>query len=234
MGLIGSILSSYGYLPLVLLAMIVSAIASLGVKLTFNKYNKISVGRGIDSNRVAEMIFGMGNVRDGRIMRTSGSLTDNYNPKNKTLNLSDSTYGQSTIGAIGVAAHEAGHAVQHAQNYAFMGLRSAMVPVVNIGSRLGLIIAVIGLFIGPGLVTLGIVLYSATFIFTLVTLPVEFNASRRAISYVKESGYFTDDEVRGMKKVLKAAAMTYVAAMFSSLVSLLRVIAIFGGNRSRK
>lgn len=224
--------SYYSYLPLIILALIFSIVASIKVKTTFSKYNKIRVGRNITSNQVVRQIFMDNGIDDVRIMRTAGSLTDNFNPKTMTLNLSDSTYESPSIGAIGVAAHEAGHAVQHQVGYAPIKLRSLMVPVVNFGSRFGVIIAILGLIAASEpIVNIGIVLYALTFVFTLVTLPVEFNASRRAISAIKAIGGFTEDEIKGMEKVLRAAAMTYVASMFSALVSLLRFISIFGGRR---
>lgn len=228
------------YLVLLIGAIIFSSIASLAVQSTFNKYNKRSSSGNATSNQVVEAIFRDNGIDDVSITHISGTLTDNYNPKSKTLNLSDSTYNNSSIAAIGVAAHEAGHSIQHHVHYPFLVLRSAMVPVVNIGSKLGVVLAIIGLFIAEysgaysRLTDLGIVLYSFAFLFTLVTLPVEFNASHRAIKAIKASGRFSDEDVSGMRKVLTAAAMTYVAAMVSSLVSLLRFISIFARNRNNR
>lgn len=228
------------YYVLLIGALIFSAIASIAVQNTFNKYNQVTTSRSLTSNQVVEEMFRANDITDVGIVPISGSLTDNYNPSKKTLNLSEATYNNTSIAAIGVAAHEAGHSIQHHNHYPFLVLRSAMVPVVNIGSKLGIILAIVGLLISYAsgfyskITLVGIVLYSFSFLFTLVTLPVEFNASHRAINSIKAMGRFTEDEVAGMKKVLTAAAMTYVAAMVSSLVSLLRFIAIFGGGRRRK
>lgn len=220
-----------------ILAIIFSFIASIRVNSVFNRYNEKSVHCGKNANDVVREIFRVNGISDVPIIQVPGNLTDNYNPSSKTLSLSVTTYGIPSIGAIGVAAHEAGHAVQHSENYGFLNLRSAMVPVVNIGSKFGILIAVLGAFFaGPGsaLARFGILLYSLVFFFTLITLPVEFNASRRAISAISDMNCFTDDEIRGMRKVLSAAAMTYVAAMFSALINLLRIISIFGGNNNRR
>lgn len=224
----------YWYLILVVPMMILSLIASARVNSVYNKYNKISVRSGLTANEVAKRILRQNGIHDVEVQQIQGNLTDNYNPTNKTLNLSQATGGHSTVGAIGVAAHEAGHAIQHATHYLPVKLRVAMVPVVNIGSNLGIILAMMGLFFGGELmVIIGLALYSTVFLFTLVTLPVEFNASRRAVQVLDGMGMFTDEELRGVKKVLSAAAFTYVAAMLTALANLLRLVLLFAGRRRR-
>ena len=225
------------YIILIIAALIFSVVASIKVKTTYAKYDGITVRCGMTSNECARRVMTEGGVSDVAISAVSGSLTDNYNPKTRTLSLSDSTRGKTTVGAIGVAAHEAGHAVQHSQGYSFLALRAAMVPVVNIGSNIGIILCIIGMLLGLAgsfLTGAGIALYSLTFLFTLITLPVEFNASRRAITAIKGMGCFDESEIKGMEQVLKAAAMTYVASMASALANLLRIIAIFGGRNRRR
>lgn len=175
---------------------------------------------------VDELLRRNGNNRV-RIARTSGQLTDHYNPADETLNLSEGVYGSSSVAALGIAAHEAGHAMQKLEGYAPMRLRSAVVPVVNIGSSLSTPLFILGLiFSWKPLVTVGIVLFSLSVLFALVTLPVEFNASQRAVRMLAEGGYVTQDEEDGVRKVLRAAALTYVAAAVTSLLSLLRLLLI--------
>lgn len=226
------------YWFVVIISFLLSGAASLYVKSTYNKFDSRYVSSGMNSSGFVSWIFSRAGISDVIIGRTEGSLTDNYNPESRILSLSDSTYGNSSVAAIGVAAHEAGHAVQHHVGFSLVKLRSAMVPVVNIGSNLGLVLAIIGSFISSGisytLIEMGIILYSLTFVFTLVTLPVEINASRRAMGYVRESNMFTDEEQAGMRKVLTAAALTYVASMVVALLNLLRIISVFSGGRSRR
>lgn len=175
---------------------------------------------------VDELLRRNGNNRV-RIARTSGQLTDHYNPADETLNLSEGVYGSSSVAALGIAAHEAGHAMQKLEGYAPLRLRSAVVPVVNIGSSLSTPLFILGLiFSWKPLVTVGIVLFSLSVLFALVTLPVEFNASQRAVRMLAEGGYVTQDEEDGVRKVLRAAALTYVAAAVTSLLSLLRLLLI--------
>lgn len=175
---------------------------------------------------VDELLRRNGNNRV-RIARTSGQLTDHYNPADETLNLSEGVYGSSSVAALGIAAHEAGHAMQKLEGYAPLRLRSAVVPVVNIGSSLSTPLFILGLiFSWKPLVTVGIVLFSLSVLFALVTLPVEFNASQCAVRMLAEGGYVTQDEEDGVRKVLRAAALTYVAAAVTSLLSLLRLLLI--------
>jgi len=225
------------YFLLVIPAVIISLIASANVRGTFSKFDKFNVLSGVNSNDVVSRIFNKYGIYDVSINNVRGKLTDNYNPKYKSLNLSESTANKSTISAIGVAAHEAGHAIQYQKGYFPVRLRSTMVPVANIGSSLGIIFAIAGLWLsselGSLLLTVGIALYSVVFIFTLVTLPVEFNASKRAVAALSDMGIFTEEELSGVKKVLRAAAWTYVAAMIATLANLLRLI-LLSGRRGRR
>ena len=218
---------------LVIIGAVISIIASLNVKSTYKKYSKQHTRSGYTAERVAEMILRGSGITDVSIRRISGDLTDNYSPKDKILNLSDSVYGSSSIAAIGVAAHECGHAIQHARGYAPLSIRSAIVPVVNFGSKLSWPLIVIGLVI-PKLdvcLTIGVVLFSLVVIFQFITLPVEFDASGRAISILRDGGFMERDELKGARKVLTAAAMTYVAAMVSAILQLLRLVLL--SNRRR-
>ena len=165
------------------------------------------------------------------IQLVSGSLSDHYDPKNKVVRLSESTYHSTSVAAIGVAAHECGHAMQHEENYLPLNVRSAMVPVANFGSRFSVLLIMAGLFLGQFLVEAGILLFSAVVLFQLVTLPVEFNASRRALRLLDENGILYQEEVGMTRKVLSAAALTYVASALSAVLQLLRLIMLFGGRR---
>ncbi len=218
---------------LVIIGALISIIASINVKSTYKKYSKWHVRSGYTAEQVAGMILKGAGINDVSIRRISGDLTDNYSPKDKILNLSDSVYGSSSIAAIGVAAHECGHAIQHARGYAPLNIRSAIVPVVNFGSKLSWPLIIIGLAV-PKLdvcLTIGIVLFSLVVIFQFITLPVEFDASGRAISILRDGGFMERDDLRGAKKVLTAAAMTYVAAMVTAILQLLRLVLL--SNRRR-
>ena len=195
--------------------------ASFRVKRAFKKYSKVPSARGMTgAEAAAELLRGAG-ITGVRIVPTHGMLSDHYNPINKTLALSESVYRTNSIAAIGVATHEAGHAIQHAQNYAPLWVRSLLVPTANIGSGLGYIVMVLGLlFSSTNIVLVGAVLFSAVLLFQIVTLPVEFNASSRAKALVVEQGIITQQEREGVDKVLNAAAMTYVAAAISTLLTL--------------
>ena len=195
--------------------------ASFRVKRAFKKYSKVPSARGMTgAEAAAELLRGAG-ITGVRIVSTHGMLSDHYNPINKTLALSESVYRTNSIAAIGVATHEAGHAIQHAQNYAPLWVRSLLVPTANIGSGLGYIVMVLGLlFSSTNMVLVGAVLFSAVLLFQVVTLPVEFNASSRAKALVVEQGIITQQEREGVDKVLNAAAMTYVAAAISTLLTL--------------
>ncbi len=220
------------YLILIVPALLFGLWAQSQVNTNFSRYSKIGTMRGMTGAQAAEYILNQNGIYDVEVRHISGHLSDNFNPKNKTINLSDSVYNSTSIAAIGVAAHEAGHAVQHAVNYKPIRIREMIIPVTQIGSWLYLPIIFIGfLFSSQYLVNLGIILFSTLAIFQLVTLPVEFNASDRAITTLSQSGILYGEEIDGAKKVLKAAALTYVAALVSSLAQLLRLILIFGGRR---
>ena len=220
------------YLILIVHALLFGLWAQSQVNTNFHKYSKIGTMRGMTGAQAAEYILQQNGIYDVEVRHISGHLSDNFNPKNKTINLSDSVYNSTSIAAIGVAAHEAGHAVQHAVNYKPIRIREMIIPVTQIGSWLYLPIIFVGfLFSSQYLVNLGIILFSTLAIFQLVTLPVEFNASDRAITTLSQSGILYGEEIDGAKKVLKAAALTYVAALVSSLAQLLRLIILFGGRR---
>ena len=213
-------------------AFILSMWAQFKVSSTFNKYSKVSNRRGMTGADAARYILDINGLRHVRIERINGNLTDHFDPRSNVVRLSDSTYASTSVGAIGVAAHECGHAVQYATDYAPIRIRNAIVPVVNICSKLSIPIIIIGfIFAYAGsfsntLLNIGIILFSATVFFQLITLPVEFNASARAIATLEQRALLQDDELKGAKKVLSAAAMTYVAAAFSAIMSLLRLIII--------
>ncbi len=220
------------YFILIIPALLFGLWAQSQVNTNFQKYSQIGTMRGMTGAQAAEYILQQNGIYDVQIRHVSGHLSDNFNPRNKTINLSDSVYNSTSIAAIGVAAHEAGHAVQHAVNYAPIRIREMIIPVTQIGSWLYLPIIMVGfLFSSQTLVNVGILLFSTLAIFQLVTLPVEFDASGRAIRTLESSGILYGEEITGAKKVLKAAALTYVAALVSSLAQLLRLILIFGGRR---
>ncbi len=219
----------YYYIILVIPAMLISLWAQFKVKSTYRKFSDVRNTRGITGAYAAQAVLTHYGIRDVRIEHVSGSLTDHYDPKAKVIRLSDGVFNATSIAAIGIACHEAGHAAQHAENYVPIKIRNTMVPVCNIGSRLGVPLALLGYFLGfEPLIAFGLILYSAITVFQLVTLPVEFNASRRAIKVIDETNLLYDDEMSGAKKVLKAAAMTYVASMLVALASLLRLVLRFG------
>ena len=225
------------YIVLVMPALILAMAAQGKVSSTFNKYSRVQSHIGITGAEAARRIMEQIGIYDVSIERVSGNLTDHYDPSRKVLRLSDSVYSSSSIAAIGVAAHETGHAIQHARNYAPLSLRSLMVPLANIGSRLSMPLILIGLLfsfassMGDTLITLGIIFFGLSVVFTIITLPVEFNASRRAIACLDESRILYSDEIDGAKKVLSAAAMTYVASTVVALANLLRLIVVFGNRR---
>lgn len=218
---------------LVVIGAVICMIASARVKSTYNKYSEYRSMTGMTGAQAAERLLNSAGIYDVSIRHVSGSLTDNYNPVKKTLNLSDSVYNSTSVAAIGVAAHECGHAIQHQQGYVPLNLRSAIVPVANLGSTLAWPLIIIGLFFnsatGSFLINLGIIFFSFAVIFQLVTLPVEFNASSRALRMLEQQGILGDSELPYTKKVLKAAALTYVASAAAAILQLLRVIILFGG-----
>ena len=215
---------------LLIIGMILSMAASARVKSTFSIYSRVRSASGLTGAEAARRILHMAGITDVTVVPISGSLTDHYDPRNKQLALSQDVYDRTSVAAIGVAAHECGHAIQDEQNYVPLNLRSAIVPVANIGSTLSwpLFLAGLILSIRP-LLTLGILLFSFAVLFQLVTLPVEFNASARALKMLGSSGMLGTDEVKSAKKVLTAAALTYVAALASSILQLLRLIILAGG-----
>ena len=215
---------------LLIIGMLLSMAASVRGKSTFAIYSRVRSASGLTGAEAARRILRMAGITDVTVVPISGSLTDHYDPRNKQLALSQDVYDRTSVAAIGVAAHECGHAIQDAQNYVPLNLRSAIVPVANIGSTLSwpLFLAGLILSIRP-LLTLGILLFSFAVLFQLVTLPVEFNASSRALKMLGSSGMLGTDEVKGAKKVLTAAALTYVAALASSILQLLRLIILAGG-----
>ena len=227
----------YGYYfdwtyMLVLIGAVISMIASAKVKSTYAQYGKVRSYGGLTAEEAARRILDNAGLRHVRIERIAGDLTDHYSPNELVLRLSDTTIHSASIAAIGVAAHECGHAIQHQEHYAPLNIRNAIVPVVNIGSKLSWPMILLGLLFGfTGFLDLGILLFSLSLVFQLITLPVEFNASSRALQILENTGMLYDEELRGAKKVLSAAAMTYVAAAISTLLSLLRLIILFGGRR---
>lgn len=220
------------YLIFVMPALLLTLLAQAYVKSTFAKYNKVGTSRGITGAAAATEVLRMNGVYGVSVGRISGHLTDNFNPKTGQISLSDSTYASTSVAAAGVAAHEAGHAVQYAAGYTPIQLRSALVPVANIGANLSWPVIVLGYVMGfEFLVTIGILLFSASTLFQLVTLPVEFNASRRAMTALEQGGLLYGEELAGAKKVLRAAALTYVAALAMSVANLLRLLVLFGRRR---
>ena len=223
-----------GTYVLIILAFLISALVSAKMNATFSKYSKVRSYCGMTGAQAAQRILSSAGIYDVRIEHVSGKLTDHYDPSNKVLRLSDAVYGNTSIAAIGVAAHECGHAVQHARNYVPLSVRSAIVPVANFGSQLSWPLFLAGLiFSFRPLLMIGILLFCAALLFQIVTLPVEFNASARALRMLDETGIMGRQEIRGTKKVFRAAAMTYVAAVIGSLLQLLRLLILSGAFRKR-
>lgn len=221
------------YLVLVLPAFIITLVAQAKVKSTFNKYNQYRTARGMTGADAARQVLDANNLQFVRVEHIQGELTDHFDPQDNVIRLSDSTYSSASIAAAGVAAHEAGHACQHAEDYAPIRFRTAIVPVCNIGAKISWPALILGYLLSfRPLVFIGIVLFSLSVLFQLVTLPVEFNASKRALTALQGGGMMSDEELGGAKKVLSAAAMTYVAALAMSVASLLRLILIFGRRRN--
>ena len=217
---------------LVIIGAVISMIASWNVNARFKKYSTVRNSRGLTSQQAAETILHGAGIYDVRIERISGNLTDHYSPSEKVLRLSDSVYNQTSVAAIGVAAHECGHAIQHQVGYGPLKLRSLSVPIANIGSKLSWPIIIAGLIMGStGLAQIGVWLFVAVVFFQLITLPVEIDASHRAIKILDKSNMLAGEELAGSKKVLMAAALTYVAALFSTILQLLRLIMIVNSSR---
>lgn len=218
---------------LVVIGAIICLIASARVKGTFRRYDRIRSMSGLTGAQAARRMLQMSGIDDVTVHHVSGSLTDHYDPGKKTLNLSDSVYNSTSVAAIGVAAHECGHAIQHQRNYTPLAIRSAIVPVANIGSTLAWPLILIGLLFnshtGQTLITAGILGFSLAVLFQLVTLPVEFDASSRALHFLNDTGMLSPEELRGTRKVLKSAALTYVASAAAAILQLLRLVLLFGG-----
>ena len=214
-------------------ALLLSLWAQFRVSSTFNRFSRVRASSGMTATQMAEQLLHAEGVYDVSVERTRGNLTDHYDPKNMVLRLSDSTANSTSVAALGVAAHEAGHVLQHRDGYAPLMLRTAAVPVVNIGSNLSWPLFVAGLiFSWEPLLYVGIALFALAVLFALITLPVEFNASKRALAALETNGYLQPgEEMRGAKKVLSAAAMTYVASAFMAIMQLLRLLAIAGSRR---
>lgn len=222
---------------IVLPALIFAMIAQIKVKSAFEANSKVIARRGITAYEAVREILDANGLQNVMIEHVGGSLTDHYDPRSNVIRLSDSVYGSSSVAAIGVAAHEAGHAIQYAEGYAPIKVRNAIIPVTQLGSRLAMPLVLLGLLFNNSfgwLITVGILLYTAVVLFQAVTLPVEFNASHRALQ-ILESRYVLDtDELKKVKSVLSAAAMTYVAAMLSALLSLLRLLVLVNGRNNRR
>lgn len=220
------------YIVLVLPALLLGLWAQSRVNSTFQKYSRVRSSRGYTGAMAAETILRENGIYDVRVEHISGNLTDHFDPRDKVIRLSDNVYGSSSIAAIGVAAHEAGHAVQHDVGYLPIRVRNVFVPVANLGSQLSIPMILLGLILSfENLITFGILLFSTVAVFQLITLPVEFNASRRALEVLSGTGLLEGEEVGCARKVLSAAAMTYVAALISSVAQLLRLIGLFGRRR---
>lgn len=224
------------YLGLFFIVMIFSMVAQFRVNSTFQKYSRVANSKGLTGAEVARQMLDYAGIRDVRIESIAGSLTDHYDPVHKVLRLSSTVYGSPSVAALGVAAHETGHAIQHAENYSFLWIRSAMVHFTNIGSNLSIPLVIIGLAINSSwsyyLMVTGVALFLFVVLFSLVTLPVEFDASRRALNMLEDRNYLYGSELSGARKVLKAAAMTYVAAAATAIVNLLRLLSLIS-NRNR-
>ncbi|MDR0998925.1 MAG: zinc metallopeptidase [Treponema sp.] len=222
----------YYYLVLVVPTILLSLWAQVLVKSTFAKYSRINCSRNISGRDAAELLLRAGRINDVKIEAVAGSLTDHYDPGTKVLRLSQPVYGKTSIAAVGVAAHETGHAIQHKLSWGPLVLRSALVPVANIGSSFGPWLAVAGLiFALDPLINIGIILLGGAVLFYLITLPVEFNASGRALAMLKSNNVLSPEELRGVRKVLTAAALTYVASALTALMSFLRLILISRNRR---
>lgn len=222
------------YWILIVPSILLALWAQMMVSSNFKKYSAVYNRRGYTGADAARMILDSNGLYHIRIERIAGNLTDHYDPKAEVIRLSDSVYGSATVAAVGVAAHEAGHAVQHAVGYGPIKIRTAIIPVTRIGSTLSIPLILLGfVFQFQPLILAGILFYATAALFQLVTLPVEFNASARAVAKIDQYGLLSAEETRGCKKVLTAAAMTYVAAAASAILQLLRLVLLFGGNRRR-
>ncbi len=228
---------NFDYLLFMLPAIIITLVVQVKLKTTYSRFSRVKNSRGLTGAQAAQETLRNAGVYGVRIEQTSGNLTDHFSPKENVIRLSKDVYNGTTIAAVGIACHEAGHAIQYDREYAPIKLRNTLIPVTNIGSKIGLLLIIIGLFLSntyyysETIFFVGIVLYSLVVVVQLVTLPVEFNASRRAMESIRGSGMLSDEECAGARKVLTAAALTYVAAMISSLMTVLYYISL--ANRRR-
>ncbi len=214
---------------LMIIAIAITLFAQSKVNSTYHKYAKVRSARGLSAHDAARLILDYNGLQNVRIEQVNGSLTDHYDPRGKVLRLSQATYHSDSVAALGIAAHEAGHAMQDKEGYIPLKIRGALVPLANIGSNFSMILIIIGAIMGAAnLIDLGIIFFSFAVLFQLVTLPVEFNASSRALAALEGGNLLNIDEVKQTKKVLSAAALTYVAAALASLLQLLRFIILFG------
>ena len=226
-------LSNYYYLILVVPVVILSMIASARVNSSFKKYSQVFSARNLTGAQAAFEVLRYYGITNVQIERVNGNLTDHYDPRTNVIRLSDSVYNSTSVVAIGVACHEAGHAAQYAQNYAPIKIRSLVLPVANLGSRAGIPLAILGFLLNFEILAMaGVIFFSFAVLFQLITLPVEFNASKRALDVISSADILSENEKTGAKKVLTAAAMTYVAALAVSIANLLRILLMF--NRRRK
>lgn len=224
----------YSYYMYMLPAILLVLFAQLLVSARYNRFGKVNTHQRVTGREVAEEILRQNGITDVQVCIIGGKMSDHYHPTKKVINLSEGVYDSTSVAAVGIAAHEAGHAVQHAKGYFPIKIRTALVPICNIGSYLSLPLLLMGAVMNAfALVNIGLILFAATTLFQLVTLPVEFNASRRAMAYIKTSNLFSKEEAAGARKVLTAAAFTYVAALAQSVLQLLYFVMRFSGNRRR-
>lgn len=220
---------------LILIGLLLGVAASGSLNKTFGKFSKVASYKGMTGAQVAEQILRMEGIMDVRVERISGNLTDHYSPKEKVVRLSEPIYGSTSIAALGVAAHECGHAIQHNQGYVPLRFRSVLFPVASFGQKISWPLILLGIIFGSSgfLVELGILFFAAAVLFQIVTLPVEFNASKRALNVLERNHFLYGEEVVSARKVLNAAALTYVAGAVASILQLLRLIILFGGRKRR-
>lgn len=223
------------YLILVVPALIISMIAQMQVKGTFSKYSSVRSAKNMTGSEVARYLLKANGIYDVQVTQVGGQLTDHYDPRKRVLRLSESTYNSTSVAAIGVAAHETGHAIQHDVKYAPLVLRSTLVPIASFGSSAGPYIAILGLFMNlPVIINIGLLLYAGAILFYLVTLPVEFNASKRAIASLDSTGLLKQSELKPAKRVLNAAALTYVASALVAIASFIRLLLLANQRRNRR
>lgn len=224
----------YSYYMYMLPAILLVLFAQLLVSARYNRFGKVPTYGRVTGKEVAEEILRQNGITDIQVCQIAGKMTDHYHPTKKVINLSEGVYGSTSVAAVGIAAHEAGHAVQHAKGYVPIKIRTALVPVCNLGATLSFPLLILGVVMNAfALVNIGLILFATATVFQLVTLPVEFNASRRAMAFIKTSNLFSRDEISGARKVLTAAAFTYVAALAQSVLQLLYYVMRFSGNRRR-